>query len=479
MALDNEVLERKPETAPPEQGGGPEEGLPEIRDEDGAFVKSFVDDISALVEADDGLGLRTLLGDLHQADLADLIEQMPKGQRSPLVLLLGEDFSFGVLTEVDDTVREQLVAELPWEFVAEGVRDLESDDAVYILEDLEEADQAEVLDKIPEFERVQLRRNLEYPEDSAGRLMSTDFIAVPPFWSVGQTIDYMRETEDLPDSFYELFVVDPAFRPMGTVALDRILRTKRPVLISDIMGADVRTVEAEDDQEDVARTFERYDLVSEAVIDPEGRLVGVITIDDVVDVITEEAEEDIRLLSGVGDEEMTDTVFYTARNRFIWLLINLATAVLASVIIGLFDATIEQMVALAILMPIVASMGGNAGTQTMTVAVRALATRDLGGYNALRIVGRETAVGLLNGIAFAIITGVVTYFWFGNPQLAGIIAVAMVVNLVIAGLSGILIPLGLQKAGADPAIASSVFLTTVTDVVGFFAFLGLAATLLM
>jgi magnesium transporter len=215
------------------------------------------------------------------------------------------------------------------------------------------------------------------------------------------------------------------------------------------------------------------------VIDPEGRLVGVITIDDVVDVITEEAEEDIRLLSGVGDEEMTDTVFYTARNRFIWLLINLATAVLASVIIGLFDATIEQMVALAILMPIVASMGGNAGTQTMTVAVRALATRDLGGYNALRIVGRETAVGLLNGIAFAIITGVVTYFWFGNPQLAGIIAVAMVVNLVIAGLSGILIPLGLQKAGADPAIASSVFLTTVTDVVGFFAFLGLAATLLM
>ena len=490
--LDEQVLDKKPDPSSGPQGGGSPGQAPgdpnrppgrvpvsDERYDDGSFRWSFIDAIGALVEAEDRDALHAKLADLPEADFADLIEQMPKGQRAPLVGLMGKEFSFGVLTEVDDTVREQLIDELPWEVVAEGVRGLESDDAVYILEDLEEEDQAEVLDKIPEFERLQLRRNLEYPEDSAGRLMSTDFIAVPPFWSVGQTIDYMRETEDLPDSFYELFVVDPAFRPVGTVALDRILRTKRPILISDIMDTEIRTVEAGEDQEDVARTFERYDLVSEAVVDPEGRLVGAITVDDVVDVIAEEAEEDIRLLSGVGDEEMTDTVIYTARSRFVWLLINLGTAILASLVIGLFDATIEQMVALAVLMPIVASMGGNAGTQTMTVAVRALATRDLGGYNALRIIGRETAVGLLNGLAFAAIIGFVTFLWFQNMQLAAVIAIAMVVNLVVAGLSGILIPLGLQKAGADPAIASSVFLTTVTDVVGFFAFLGLAATLLL
>lgn len=448
-------------------------------DASGAYSRAFIDVIVQLIETHDGEALRARVADMYAADVADLLEQLARDQRAPFVVLCGDSFDFTVLTEVDDTIREKLLEDLPAEFVARGVRDLESDDAVYILEDMDEADQAEILDKIPEFERLQLAKSLEYPEESAGRRMSTDFIAVPPFWTVGQTIDYMRETDDLPEDFYELYVVDPSFHLQGTVALDHILRAKRPVQIADIMDDDPHMVRADEDQEDVARMFERYDLVSVGVIDADERLVGIITFDDIVDVITQEAEEDIRLLSGVGDEEMTDTVWYTARSRFIWLLINLGTAVLASLVIGLFDATIEQMVALAILMPIVASMGGNAGTQTMTIAVRALATKELGGYNAMRIISREMLVGLLNGLAFALIIGLVTWVWFGSVELGGVIAAAMVVNMVVAGLSGILIPLALNKAGADPAVASGVFLTTVTDVVGFFAFLGLAAALLL
>ncbi|MFN0263886.1 magnesium transporter [Tepidamorphus sp. 3E244] len=448
-------------------------------DASGAFSKDFIEEVVSLIEAGDREALEQRTESLYAADIADLLEQLSPDQRVPFVVLSGDAFDFTVLTEVDDTIRERLLQDLPSEFVAQGLRELESDDAVYILEDLDEADQAEILDKIPEFERLQLSRSLEYPEESAGRRMSTEFIAVPPFWTVGQTIDYMRETDDLPEEFYELYVVDPAFHLQGTVTLNHILRAKRPVQISELMDSDPITVKADEDQEEVGRMFDRYDLVSVGVIDEDQRLVGIITVDDIVDVITEEVEEDIRRLSGVGDEEMTDTVWYTARSRFIWLLINLATAVLASLVIGLFDATIEQMVALAILMPIVASMGGNAGTQTMTVAVRALATRELGGYNAARIVSREMLVGLLNGTGFAIIIGAVTWAWFGSAPLGGVIAFSMVLNMVVAGLSGIVIPLALNKFGADPAVASGVFLTTVTDVVGFFAFLGLAAALLL
>ena len=456
------------------------EPLPDAElDASGGFSREFLEEVSQLVEADDRDTLRGRVDGLYAADVADLLEQLSADERVPFVTALGDDFDFTVLTEVDDTIREKLLEDLPAEFVARGVRDLESDDAVYILEDLDEADQAEILQQIPEFERLQLAKSLEYPEESAGRRMSTDFIAVPPFWTVGQTIDYMRETDDLPEDFYELFVVDPSFHLQGTVSLNRILRAKRPVQIADIMEDDPHVVRYDEDQEDVARMFDRYDLVSVGVTDEDERLVGIITVDDIVDVIAEEVEEDIRRLSGVGDEEMTDTVWYTARSRFIWLLINLATAVLASLVIGLFDATIEQMVALAILMPIVASMGGNAGTQTMTVAVRALATRELGGYNAGRIVSREMLVGLLNGCAFAVIIGLVTWGWFGNSMLGGVIAAAMIVNMVVAGLSGILIPLALNRTGSDPAVSSGVFLTTVTDVVGFFAFLGLAAVLLL
>ncbi len=309
--------------------------------------------------------------------------------------------------------------------------------------------------------------------------MQTDVIAVPPFWTVGRTIDYMRESDDLPDDFYEIVVVDPQYRPVGSVALNKLLRSKRPVSIEKIMDADVQTVRADLDQEEAARLFERYNLVSAAVVDEHDRLVGVMMFDDIVDVIQEEAEEDIRGLAGVGDEEISDTVIYTARSRFTWLLLNLVTAIMASGVIAIFDATLQQMVALAILMPIVASMGGNAGTQTMTVAVRALATKELAGYNIRRFVNREMLVGLINGVVFAVIIGVVAAAWFSNIPLGAVIATSMVVNLFCAGLFGIAIPVSLDKMGIDPAVASSVFLTTVTDVVGFFAFLGLATVLLM
>ena len=305
--------------------------------------------------------------------------------------------------------------------------------------------------------------------------MQTDLIAVPPYWSVGQTIDFMSEADDLPDRFYEVFVVDPAYHLIGSAALNRLLRAKRTATVETITDRDIHPILAEADQEEVARQFERYNLTSAPVVDTDHRLVGVITADDVVEVVQEEASEDILRMGGVAGESVSDSVWQTTRLRFTWLLANLATAILASAVISLFDATIEQMVALAVLMPIVASMGGNAGTQTMTVAVRALATQDLGAANALRVIGRETAVGILNGVLFAVIMGAIVYFWFGSDQLGLVIGVAMIVNLFAAALAGILIPLGLDALGLDPAIASGVFVTTVTDVVGFFAFLGLAA----
>ncbi|MGJ8530919.1 MAG: magnesium transporter [Alphaproteobacteria bacterium] len=457
---------------------GPDAAAPEwtIHDpETGGMATIFVDAVLLAIEGSDKALARQLTTDLHEADLADLIEALPAPERSRLIALLGSDFDFTALTELDEGVRLSLLENLPVDSVAEGLSELDSDDAVFILEDLTAEDQAEILDQLPALERVVLQRSLNYPEESAGRRMQTEYIAVPPFWTVGQAIDYMRDTEDLPESFYELFVVDPTYRLLGTVALDRLLRTKRPVSVSDIMGETAHTVHAEEDQEEVARTFERYNLVTAAVVDESERLVGVLTIDDIVDVIQEEHEEDFKRMAGVGDEEISDNVFNAVRSRFIWLMVNLGTAVLASVIIGLFDATIQQMVALAVLMPIVASMGGNAATQTMTVAVRALATRELDSYNVRRIILRESTVGLINGFLFAIVIGLVTAMWFGNAALSIIIALAMIINMFSAGLAGILIPIVLDKLKADPAIASGVFVTTVTDVVGFFAFLGLAA----
>lgn len=447
-----------------------------IRDaETGGMAAVYVDAVLLAIDANDTALARQLTTDLHEADLADLIEALPAPERSRLIALLGSHFDFTALTELDEGVRLSLLENLPVDTVAEGLAGLDSDDAVFILEDLTVEDQAEILDQLPALERIVLQRSLNYPEESAGRRMQTEYIAVPPFWTVGQAIDYMRDTEDLPENFYELFVVDPTYRLLGTVALDRLLRAQRPISVSDIMGETAHTVQAEEDQEEVARTFERYNLVSAAVVDESERLVGVLTIDDIVDVIHEEHEEDFKRMAGVGDEEISDNVMNAVRSRFIWLMVNLGTAVLASVIIGLFDATIQQMVALAVLMPIVASMGGNAATQTMTVAVRALATRELDSYNVRRIILREGTVGLINGILFAIVIGLVTAMWFGSAGLSIVIAVAMVINMFSAGLAGILIPIVLDKLKADPAIASGVFVTTVTDVVGFFAFLGLAA----
>jgi magnesium transporter len=462
-------------TADAETRDAPVEAGGQIRDEEGRLMAGFLEAVVAAIAANDGKEVRALAGDLHESDLGDLIEALEPDDRPKLIELLGADFDFAALTELDETIRVRLLEELSPETVAEGVRDLDSDDAVYILEDLDEADRAKILDQLTGPERVALTRSLDYPEDSAGRRMQTEFVAAPPFWTVGQTIDYVADTEGLPDAFYEIFVVDPAYKLLGSVPLDRLLRSKRSRLISDILEEDPRTIRATDDQEAAARTFERYNLVSAAVTDDSGRLVGVLMVDDIVDVIEEEADEDLRALGGVtGDEEISDTVLYTARSRIPWLLVNLCTAVMSASVIGLFEATIEQMVALAVLMPIVASMGGNAGTQTMTVAVRALATHDIGGHNARRLVRRETLVGLANGGILAICIGLAAGVWFGNPQLGAIIATAMVVNLVFAGFFGIVVPLTLDKLKADPAVASGVFLTTITDTVGFFAFLGLA-----
>jgi magnesium transporter len=450
-------------------------GEVELRDEVGGIRSEFLHAVVAALDENDAAKVRELTLPLHEADLADLIELLRPEQRGALITTLGKDFDAAALPELDEAVRDQVLEDMPAEQVAEALQQLDSDDAVYLLEDLDKEEQSDILAKLPHFERVALERSLEYPEDSAGRIMQTDLIAVPPFWSVGQTIDYMREAKDLPDRFYEIFVVDPAYHLLGSVALNHLLRSKRPITIESITDRDIHPLPVEADQEAVARQFERYNLTSAPVIDDGGRLVGVITADDVVEVVQEEASEDILRMGGVAGESVSDSVWQTTRHRFTWLLANLFTAILASLVISLFEATIEQMVALAVLMPIVASMGGNAGTQTMTVAVRALAMQDLGPANAVRVILRESAVGVLNGVLFAAIMAAIAFFWFGSGQLGLVIGLAMIVNLFAAALAGILIPLGLEELGLDPAIASGVFVTTVTDVVGFFAFLGLAA----
>jgi magnesium transporter len=445
------------------------------RDDDGNLREDYVDEVVKALDAGDAGALRELVGELHEADAGAVIEALDPELRPRLIALMGADFDFTALTQVDDTVREEILEELPPETVAEGVRDLDSDDAVTILEDLTKEDQAEILDQLPPIERLALKRSLDYPEQSAGRRMQDEFIAVGPDWTVGQTIDYMRETPDLPDRFWEIYVVDADRRLTGVVALDRLLRTKRPVPIKDLFDDELRPVLATDDQEEVARLFERYDLVSAPVVDNDDRLVGVITFDDIVDVIEEEAEEDIKALGGVsGEEELSDSVWTIAKSRFPWLLANLGTALVSAWVISNFEGAIAKMVALAVLMPIVASMGGNAGTQTMTVTVRALATRELSNSNAVRIIRRELLVGIFNGVVFATILGFVAAFWFGVADLGLVIGLAMVTVLAAAALGGILIPLVLTKLGVDPAVSSGPFVTTVTDVVGFLSFLGIA-----
>jgi magnesium transporter len=451
-----------------------EEHHADIYGEDGAVRASFLAQIGAAVADRDTITLKREVGDLHQSELGDVLEALHPEQRRALVELLGTDFDFSALTEVDEAIRMDIVDNLPNEQIAQAVQELDSDDAVYILEDLEKEDQDEILSQLPFTERIRLRRALDYPEETAGRRMQTEFVAVPPFWTIGQTIDYMREDKNLPDRFSQIFVIDPSFKLLGAIDLDQILRTKRAVKVEEVMHETLHAIPATMDQEEAAREFEQYNLLSAAVVDENGRLVGVLTIDDVVDVIQEEAEEDLLRMGGVGDEELSDTVLATSRSRVPWLLVNLVTAFLAASVIGLFDHTIEHIVALAVLMPIVAGMGGNAGSQTMTVTVRALATKDLDIYNAARIIRRELGVGFINGVVFAVLIGMVAGFWFRDANLGGIIAAAMIINMFAAALAGILIPLVLDRLKIDPAVASAVFVTTVTDCVGFFAFLGLA-----
>ena len=446
-----------------------------MRDADGELRAEFVEIVAKAIETVDTAFLKEIVGELHEADLGDLVSALQPHDRVSLIELTGDDFDFSALNEVDDSVREELLEELEPATVAEGVRELDSDDAVELLEGMDEEDQDEILDKLPPSERVALERSLDYPENSAGRRMQTDFISVPPDWNVGQAIDYMRETPDLPDRFYEIYAVDQWQRWQGAVSLDALLRSRRPIPLADLIDEDRRRVSVNDDQEEVARLFGKYNLVAAPVVDIDNRLVGVITIDDVVDVIEEEADEDLKALGGVtSDEELSDNFWSIAKGRFNWLIVNRATAFLASSVLGLFEGQLEQMVALAVLAPIVASQGGNAATQTMTVAVRALATRQLNQNNASRIVIREGLVGLMNGLAFAVITGVAAVAWFKIPALGVVIGLAMLVNMIAGALGGILIPMVLEKVKADPAVASGTFVTTVTDVVGFFSFLGIA-----
>ena len=450
------------------------EVMADIYAEDGSIRSDFLAMVGAAIADRNVLFLRENVARLHESELGDLLESIQPEQRHALVRLLGTDFDMTALTEVDEAIRLDIVEQMPNDQIAAGIGELDSDDAVYILEDMDREDRDDILSQLPFTERVRLLRALDYPESSAGRRMQTEFVAVPPFWTVGQTIDYLREEEELPESFSQIFVVDPTFKLVGVMDLDRLLRSKRQVKIETIMHETNHPIPAEMDQEEAAQLFEQYDLLSAAVVDNNGRLVGVLTIDDVVDVIQEEAEEDLLRLGGVGDEELSDSIASTSRSRVPWLGINLMTAFLAASVIELFDATIQQVVALAILMPIVAGMGGNAGSQTMTVSVRALATKNLDIHNAARIIRREAGVGLLNGALFGCAIGIIAGIWFHDMNIGGIIATAMLINMMAAALAGILIPLFLDKFGADPAVSSAVFVTAVTDIVGFFSFLGLA-----
>ena len=445
-------------------------------DEWGMIDPGFVARVTGALDGGEVKAIRALTRDLHAADLADVLEAMEQADRVRLIAALGKNFDVEALAELDEAVRDELMEALPNEVIASAIKKLDTDDALYLIEDLEDDDQREILSKVSKEDRAALSRGLEYEEYSAGRLMKTEFVAVPVSWTVGKASDFIRTERQLPDEFFEVYVVDTAFHLVGTVPVSRLMRTERDKKIEAIMDDEQTVFTVTDRQDDVAYKFEKYNLVSAAVTDESGRLTGMLTADDIVEVIQEEAEETMLRLGGVGSEEtITDSVFDTTKSRFAWLFVNLLTAILASWVISLFGATLEQMVALAILMPIVASMGGNAGTQTMTVAVRALATRSLSPANALKVALREGAVGLINGLLFAVIMGLFAWAWFGSNQLGLVIAAAMVINLVAAAMAGILVPLALDHFDIDPAISSGTFVTTVTDVVGFFAFLGLAA----
>ena len=423
--------------------------------------------------------LRALVAPLHPADQADLLERLPTSSATAMVRSLGDHLDAETLTYVDETTREAIIGAIGTDGLARQLQDLSTDDAINIIEELEQDDLQDVLAALSAEDRVLVEEGLSFPEDSAGRLMQREIVTVPSFWTVGQTIDFLRSGKSTIEDFYIIFVTDPSRKPLGEIALSRLLCAERPRRVSELMDTDFRSIPVDMDQEEVAVLFRRYGMVSAGVVDPHNRLVGMITNDDVIDVIDEEAEEDLLALAGVGDANLRSGFWETLQGRSSWLFINLLTAVSASAVIGVFDETIKQLVALAILMPIVASMGGNAGTQTMTVAVRAIALRQLDATATRLFFLRELIVATTNGLIFAALAAGLSYLWFGDQDIAIVMAMAMMANLLVAGLSGTFVPVGLMRVGVDPAVASSVFVTTITDVVGFFVFLGLAALYLI
>ena len=448
--------------------------------ESGDLHATLVSEVIDALRADQPDTARQLVQSLHSADIADLLEHVSYEERERLVEVLREGFDPKILAELDDAVAEQVIDQLGLVHVAEAVASMETDDAVDVVEALDAEVQQAVLEPLSRVHRTLIEEGLSYPEDSAGRLMQRQVVAVPEDWSVGKTIDYLRDADDLPADFFDLFLIDPAHRPIGTIPLSRVLRTPRGVALTEIMRSDIRIIPADMDQEEVAFLFRQRDLISAPVIDAEGRLLGVITVDDIVDVIHEEHEEDIMGLAGVGTEDdLFHTIGDTTRSRFLWLMIHLVAAIAASAVISHFSGTIEELVALAILMPIVATMGGTAGIQALTVTVRAIAMKELTATNALRAIRKEILVSILNGLLFGVLIGGLAWAWFGSPALGGVIALATVINLLTAGLTGSMLPVILQRAGFDPAVASSALLTSVTDLVGFYVFLALAAILLL
>ena len=454
---------------------------PEVeRDEDHQPLnRQLISRIMYALETGDREMLWAEMEPLHAADIADLLEQSNAYDRRRLIALYGQEFDGDILSELDESIREEVIGLLTPEVLAEAVRDLDSDDVVDLVEDLEDQQQEAILSALEDSDRTLVQQSLTYPEYSAGRLMQREVVMAPEHWTVGDAIDFMRNAEELPEQFYHIVLVDPRLHPVGNVTLGRIMASRRDVALKDIVEETFHTIPVTRYEGDVAYMFNQYHLISAPVVDEEGRLVGVITIDDAMAVLDEEHEEDIMRLAGVGEGGLNDSVIETSKQRVPWLAVNLATAILASAVIAIFEAQIAQLVALAVLMPIVASMGGNAGTQSLTVAVRALATKDLTGSNVWRVLMRETTVGLINGLIFALVMGVVGMLWFGGPELGYVIAAAMVINLVVAGLAGAAIPVIMDRMGIDPALGSGTFVTTVTDVVGFFAFLGLATVFLL
>jgi magnesium transporter len=439
------------------------------------FNKNFITIFSDKINNSDIQFINQTLKDLHPSDVANLIENLSYETRAKLIEIESFHIAPEIFIELNESIQTEVLKLLSIDSIANIIRRLESDDAVSILGNIDVDKKSLVLDKLPPKDRFLLEEGLSYPEDSAARIMQREFTAVPSDWTVGQTIDYLRESKDLPEEFLEIFIVDNDFKPIGTVPSSRVLRTPREFKMNNIMREVPVLISVNMDKEEVGHTFETYNLISAGVVNKNNKLVGMITADDVVTVVQEEAEEDVLRLAGVGDEEITDTVLVKTKRRFNWLLINLATAILASWVISIFGAEIEKVVALAFLMPIVASMGGNAGMQTLAVTIRAIATKELSSGNINKIIGKEFFIGVLNGIIFAIITGLIVQFWFKQIELSIIIAASMVLNMIVAGLFGILIPITLKKMNVDPALASSVFVTTVTDVIGFLSFLGIGS----